>query len=153
MVDNEQIEKLLQEFEPDFSKVAHWGPEVLPCLRNIIESDNAGLAARAVHLAGALRNVDVSTELTIASVHTNPSVRTAVAQVIDRGTRNHAGLLRSLLQDSDFTVRYRAAQTAGRLHVAELTPDLQRLRDSDAMEHVRKAASDAIAELDARSQG
>ena len=68
----QDVVRQLNRDEPDYVRAAQLGPEALPHLRQLIEGDDLGLAAKATYLAGIM-NADESTRLLeIAARHPRP---------------------------------------------------------------------------------
>jgi HEAT repeat protein len=101
----EDVVKQLDREEPDYEQAARLGPEALPYLRQLIQSNDLGLAAKAAFLAGSI-NADESVQvLEIAARHPDPVVRVAAAASAKNLTHITTSLATTFLEDPDPGVR------------------------------------------------
>jgi HEAT repeat protein len=127
----QDVVRQLNRDEPDYVRAAQLGPEALPHLRQLIEGDDLGLAAKATYLAGIM-NADESTRLLeIAARHPDPVVRVAAAASARNLTRITASLAVTFLDDADPGVRKWGLRTVEVNQPQGIKPNLERIMNDD----------------------
>ena len=124
----EQILEYLQCDEPDYGRASKLGPDALPFLENLVEGDDAMLAAKAASLAGMIGTDKAVDVLGKAANSADPTVRVAAAAAA-RGLDDEPAsrVLSKLVGDSDFGVQKTALKSLPKKPTAELSQQLSDL--------------------------
>ena len=140
----QDVVRQLNRDEPDYVRAAQLGPEALPHLRQLIEGDDLGLAAKATYLAGIM-NADESTRLLeIAARHPDPVVRVAAAASARNLTRITASLAVTFLDDADSGVRKWGLRSVEVNQPQGIKPNLEKIMKDDPDIGLRERARKVI---------
>ena len=140
----QDVVRQLNRDEPNYAQAAQLGREALPHLRELIEGDDLGLAAKATYLAGVM-NADESTRLLeIAARHPDPVVRVAAAASAKNLTRITASLAVTFLDDADPGVRKRGLRTLEVNQPQGIRPNLEKIMKDDPDIGLRERARKVI---------
>jgi HEAT repeat protein len=138
----------LLAYEPDYSKLAAAGDQLIPLLVELVQGDDARLAERAVVLAFRIGS-PAAQELTVrAASDPRSEVRAAVAAKAHLlpGARA-APVLEKLLVDSDASIRRISVGTATRSNLQSLIGQINTIAEADPEIVVREAARQASESL------
>lgn len=101
----QDVIRQLDREEPDYAQAARLGPEALAHLRELIQGNNIGLAAKAACLAGMINADESVSVLELAARHADPVVRVAAAASAKNLTQMTSSLATTFLDDIDAGVR------------------------------------------------
>lgn len=101
----QDVIRQLDREEPDYAQAARLGPEALAHLRELIQGNNIGLAAKAACLAGMINADESVSVLELAARHADPVVRVAAAASAKNLTEMTTTLATTFLDDIDAGVR------------------------------------------------
>lgn len=108
----EQVREQLEPIEPDYVEAAMLGPDAMPFLDQIANSDDPMLAPRAVHLASLIGGDHAVRILRRATGSRDPVMRVQAAAVARHLPREAAeDILLNALDDTDAGVRNFALKT------------------------------------------
>src|SRR5262245_33904427 len=136
----EDVIRHLDREEPDYAQAARLGPEALPHLRQLIESGDMGLAAKAAWLAGAINGEESADILETAARHPEPAVRVAAAASARYLTSVTTSLAATLLDDPDPGVRKWVLKTLEVRHPAGIRTKVEKIMAKDPEAGLREQA-------------
>jgi hypothetical protein len=136
----QDVVRQLNRDEPDYAQAAQLGPEALAHLRQLIEGDNPGLAAKAAYFAGIM-NADESVPLLqMAARHPDPVVRVAAAASAKNLTGLTTSLVSAFLDDADPGVRKWGLRTLEVNQPQGVKPNLEKIARDDPDSGLRERA-------------
>jgi HEAT repeat protein len=144
-VDNNQLRRILNSFEPNYAAITRMGPAVLPALAQLARGSDVGIASRAVYAAGLFNDPRVAGIIAQAARHASALVRLTAADAT-RNTRAPGvnQTILALTRDSDPGVRKFAIKSAAaRPGDAALAARVRALQTSDPSPTIRALASRA----------
>ena len=138
----DQVRRLLDPEEPDYTTAARFGRQLLPHLQSLIRSGNPNYASKATYLASLVEDERAVEILRDAARNPSPLVRVAAAG----GLRNvrrpaAAGVLMGLLDDLDNGVRKMAIKSSAGRPDAALLAKISDLTRRDPSPAIRTLAS------------
>jgi HEAT repeat protein len=146
----QQVLARLDTDEPDYSALATLGPEAVPHLKELVKSDNPGIAAKAAYLATLIDCEDSPSVLEAASASPHEAVRVAAAAGMRNMAPAQAGpWVERLLDDPDSGVRKQALHAVSYLGIADLEPKVQALAEGDPEEGLRELAQRGLQKISA----
>jgi hypothetical protein len=141
-----QLRSLLDPDEPDYKKLAALlHPDDLPLLSDLVQGEDAMLAAKAAYAITLVHDDSALQALDVAAASRFEIVRVAAAG----GLKNLRGfdvqnVAEQLLADADTGVRKQAIKSAKTLGMSALAPALQALASNDSEPGIRALAADAL---------
>lgn len=141
------VKGYLMADEPQYGLAArHLGPDAIPHLLQLVQGEDAELAAKAASLAGFLgadRAVEV---IRVAANSDRRSVRVAAAASMGRLPTVPEDLAGSLLTDSDVGVRKWALNSIRGTGSSGLMERARQIAESDPEESLRQLASRVVSD-------
>ncbi len=102
----EDVLAVINPDEPDYDSASTLGPDALPHLEKIIRGNDPGLAMKATHLAGRLRDPRAADVLSVAARSADAVVRVAAASAASHLPEEaRSRLVLQFLDDEDRGVR------------------------------------------------
>lgn len=112
-VSMQDVRALLDPEEPDYGAVAGLGPDSLPHLRSLVQSDDVMLASKAAYAASVLASDSGLDVIETAARHDDPILRAAAAAASrNLPKRSARRVLLDLVTDADPGVRKIARSSA-----------------------------------------
>jgi HEAT repeat protein len=143
-----ELRDKLSAIEPDESTFSDISSEEIPLLEQLLDDDEAWMAARSVFALSRLNNNDAFSVLTRASTSNRDEVRVAVAAAaVKLPTEVASRLLNVLLDDSDLGVKKFAIQSITRENAPILQTKLRSLVESDLSDYIQRNAQERMLEL------
>lgn len=143
----QDVVKQLDREEPNYEQAARLGAAALPYLRQLIEGDHPGLAAKAAFLAGSINAADSAPVLEIAARHPDPAVRVAAAASAKHLTHMTTSLATIFLQDADPGVRKWGLRTLEATYPTGVRPAVEKIMTHDPEQGLREQARKVIDRL------
>jgi glutamate-1-semialdehyde aminotransferase len=138
----------LDRDEIDYPELAkQLGADALPILLQVVQEGDPGRASKATYLASQIEGAAQNDVIAAAAQSEHPTIRVAAAGASRNLKTIPVEVLDSLLADNDSGVRKLAVRTAAESKVAGVRERLQIIATSDPHEHLRDAASKAVAKL------
>jgi len=137
----------LDRDEPDYAQAAALGPDALPHLRQLVQEDDLGLAAKAAYLAGAINGDESPDIVALAARHPDPVVRVAAAASSKNLTRVTTALATTLLDDPDPGVRKWVLKTLEVHHPEGVKAKVESIMRDDPDTQLREQARKVIDRL------
>jgi hypothetical protein len=134
----DHVRKLLTAEEPNYTRAARLGPEILPYLQTLVQDPNPMLASKATHLAGLIKDEGALNVLHEAAKRAEPVVRLAAAAAarnLEKASPHE--LLARLVNDVDEGVRKVALKSVGPEVVPHLKSALEEVANKDNVLHLR----------------
>ena len=143
-----ELRDKLSAIEPDEATFSGISSEEIPLLEQLLDDDEAWMAARSVFALSRLNNNDAFSVLTKASTSNRDEVRVAVAAAaLKLPTDVASRLLTVLLDDSDIGVKKFAIQSVTRENAPMLQTKLRSLVESDLSNYIQRNAQERMLEL------
>jgi hypothetical protein len=130
----------LDREEPDYAQAARLGVEALPHLRQLVQGNSPGLAAKASYLAGTINAEGSAQVLEIAAQHPDPVVRVAAAASAKHVTHITAALATTFLDDADPGVRKWGLRTIEVKHPQGIRTKVEKIMKDDPLLDLREQA-------------
>ena len=144
----EQLRDQLSAIEPDDSIYDGIGPSEIPQLEQLLQHNEAWMAARAVFALSRLSDNRVVTLLSRAAVDPRTEIRVAAAASVTNVKPNDANdLLLKLLTDADAGVRKFSIQSVSGAHNNAVHVKLRDLENQDPAPWIREIAKSKLREL------
>jgi len=130
----------LDREEPDYAQAARLGFEALPHLRQLVQGNSPGLAAKASYLAGTINAEGSAQVLEIAAHHPDPVVRVAAAASAKHVRHITAALATTFLDDADPGVRKWGLRTIEVNHPQGIRMKVEKIMKDDPLLDLREQA-------------
>jgi HEAT repeat protein len=145
----EIVRRELQAEEPRYRQIAaDLGQNALRYLRQIIASDDTGLAAKAAYLAGVIGSEEALPVVRQAAAHADVRVRVAAAAAAGMLPPDHANdVLVALVDDADAGVQKTALRSVPETPSSYLAGRVDALRSTSQSEAVQKASEATMARV------
>ena len=143
-----QLRRLLNSDEPDYTALARLGPTILPQLRQLVADRNEYVAANAASLAGMIGHDQAVAVLEVATRSPSAQVRIAAAGALRHLKRPAAsGLIALLLNDRDKGVRKFAIKASANRSNSALLAKIGDLSKKDPTPMIRSLASRVLSQV------
>lgn len=147
----QQVVAEIDRDEPNYAAIAELGPDALPHLQMIADTNDPLRAAKAAYGASLIGGAGAIDILKKAGDHPDAQVRVAVGHALrNLGAAAPSELVMKSLNDNDSGVRKLALGTAGLLKRAEFSQRISAIAQSDPEEHLRKAAQTTARQLNSK---
>ncbi len=144
----EELRQQLSAIEPDESMYQGIGSEEVPLLQQLLNDEEAWMAARAVYALGRIKDTQATRILSQTVQHERIEVRVALATttpLLPAATANR--ILTRLLSDQNPGVRHLAIQSVPTNPPQAIQKLVQEIADHDPVEFVRLSAEDSAMKL------
>ena len=147
----QQVLAEIDKDEPNYTTIAELGPDALPHLQMIADTNDPLRASKAAYGASLIGGPGAIDILKKAGDHSDAQVRVAVAHALrNLATTAPSELVMKSLGDQDAGVRKLALGTAGLLKRAEFNQRISAIAQNDPDEHIRKRAQTTARQLNIR---
>lgn len=143
-----ELRNKLSAIEPDENSFSGISSEDIPLLEQLLDDDEAWMAARSVFALSRLNDNNAFSVLARASISNREEIRVAVAAAAVKLPAEVASrLLNVLLDDSDLGVKKFAIQSVTRENAPILQTKLRSLVENDLSDYIQRNAQERMLEL------
>jgi HEAT repeat protein len=139
------VRRVLDPDEVDYDAASQLGPEALPHLRILVESEEPGIAAKAAYLAGRIGDEQSEGVVALAAGNSDARVRVAAvsaASMLDPDAANR--VLTDLVVDDDVGVQKLAVRSVSAHPSSNLRANLERVSETSPEDSLRQMAAGAL---------
>lgn len=141
----EDVRRALDPEEVNYPKAARLGPEALPHLQVLAQSDDVMLASKATYLASLIGGDRAARIVEDSGSHPDPVLRVAAASGVKNLREDLAApIVERLLADRDLGVRKTTIKSVGAFRSAGMRSRLERMVQNDPDPMIRDLATRSI---------
>jgi HEAT repeat protein len=144
-ITKQQVLARLDTDEPDYAALATLGPDAVPHLKDLVQGDEPGIAAKAAYLASLIQSDESPEVVDAAAASPHETVRVAAAAGLRNLAPAQAGpTVERLLDDQDAGVRKLALRAVTDLGMSGLEPKVKTMAADDPEEALRQLANQGL---------